>query len=647
MKKFEKVKEVWEKSKRVVRNLGLTGLVAGSLFFSRTSQAGSINGKIFDAWNGQTSDGTHVEEIINDGSSGTATCDVPYFGIKGYWAVDSNAHSPPPIPGTSDTSKISASLTVGPKTYTTHARRIYDNSNIIFPTTFLDDPDKNVIAHAFGIWNITDTSNVSDTLKAEGWLNKNPNQKIPFWNYRKQNSEVDTSDIRSQVYINAEEQDSIWNQGDLVTIRLYSDDGWESDTSFPIDTLKHGSATMLDSIVFPERKIVTDTKPPGKPTTLLANSSSPSPWTNSPNFTISWTNPSDPDLKTALYKIGVPATDWDTTESWNPTSPQSVNVTSEGINPLYLWLADSSDNTSKDSSAVVDIRYDATPPSGSVASSPDTSETEDFTVNWSSGNDAHSGIESYQVKVKEDTGSWTDWISDTTSTSATFNGQNNKTYYFESAARDSAGNLEAFTSMPECSTKVDTTTPDMTPPNISDVTEWSETDSTGPYAVQYVRSDESGISGDSLTYRVNQGTSKTVPADSVKGDTAYCTIDTTTVAEDSVHYRVKTIDGSANANVAYWPSQDGWHSFKVKGIGIEEPEINKEEFKAWIAGSKLHVEGADRFGVHDIAGRNIKSYENESSTTGVYDFNVPSGIYFVRSEEGKDKGKTEKVIVVK
>ncbi|MEW6686201.1 MAG: hypothetical protein AB1393_08350 [Candidatus Edwardsbacteria bacterium] len=216
-----------------------------------------IDGFVFDSWNSQKPDSTNVSLIINDGSSGTGTCKIPYFDIYGYWAIDPNVFSPPATP--SDTGHMSAYLTVNSKTYITHMRKGPLDEASIFPTAFLDDPDKAVMAHAFGVWDVKDTSNVADTLKAEGWLKKNPAQKIKFINYCLKYSgldstKVDTSDIFPQVYINLEKQDSLWLPSDSATVRLYkqkSDTTWQTKVSFLLDTLKYGCATMLDSLIFP------------------------------------------------------------------------------------------------------------------------------------------------------------------------------------------------------------------------------------------------------------------------------------------------------------------------------------------------------------------------------------------------------------
>jgi len=258
MKNFKLVKKIrktWQKNKRAIRNLGLTGLIIGGLLFPKIAKAGGIGGYVWDAHDGTSSEGTVVSCWINKGSSGTLKDTVDVYGI---WSVDSGNFTPPPSLG--DTVKMSGELDTGTKVYKTHMRRIYDDSNVILPTAFLDDTSKDVRAHDFGVWYVKDTSNVDDTLRAEGWLQKNPDQKIPYVNYflKKLGDDstlVDTSETCPQVAINLEKQDFLLDQGDSVIVRLYktkNDTTWFSDTTFALDTMKYGCATLLDTIVFPE-----------------------------------------------------------------------------------------------------------------------------------------------------------------------------------------------------------------------------------------------------------------------------------------------------------------------------------------------------------------------------------------------------------
>jgi hypothetical protein len=215
-----------------------------------------------------------------------------------------------------------------------------------------------------------------------------------------------------------------------------------------------------------------DTIPPGSPQNLTANGSNPSPWTNSPDFEINWTNPPDTSgIKRSLYKLGAaPTGNYDTTATMSGTPPDSASAMVEGGEMLHLWLEDNAGNLNYQNEATVELRYDITAPTGSEASSPLYSTTLDFPVNWTSGNDTGgSGLSgTYDVKVKDGAGPWTDWLTDTLSNSAVYIGADGYYYYFEAAARDSAGNIETFLGVPECSTIVDTSRPYVSSTNPAD-----------------------------------------------------------------------------------------------------------------------------------------------------------------------------------
>jgi hypothetical protein len=71
-------------------------------------------------------------------------------------------------------------------------------------------------------------------------------------------------------------------------------------------------------------------------------------------------------------------------------------------------------------------------------------------VSWS-GNDGTAGVADYDVQYRVGgSGSWTDWKTGTTDTSAVFGPsspvtvQRDQTYFFRVRARDNAGNVSAY-----------------------------------------------------------------------------------------------------------------------------------------------------------------------------------------------------------
>ncbi len=86
---------------------------------------------------------------------------------------------------------------------------------------------------------------------------------------------------------------------------------------------------------------------------------------------------------------------------------------------------------------------DADLPTSAVNALPPTSPN-NFTVSWT-GSDVNggSGLQSYDIWFSANNGAYQPFLSGTTETSATFEGQPNTTYKFYSIARDNSGNVES------------------------------------------------------------------------------------------------------------------------------------------------------------------------------------------------------------
>jgi len=157
-----------------------------------------------------------------------------------------------------------------------------------------------------------------------------------------------------------------------------------------------------------------DTVPPGPPQGLTANGANQSPWSGSARFCLDWSNPPDSGgIGRSLYKLGsAPTFNFDTTGSLRGTPPDSVTATAQGGQILYLWLEDGAGNTSYQNNATAALRYDGTPPAGSVASSPPFSNIPSFSVDWTAGSDAGgSGLSGrYAVRIRDGAGSWSIWL---------------------------------------------------------------------------------------------------------------------------------------------------------------------------------------------------------------------------------------------
>lgn len=111
---------------------------------------------------------------------------------------------------------------------------------------------------------------------------------------------------------------------------------------------------------------------------------------------------------------------------------------------LWVYAVNNAGNTSHDDFG--NVTLDRTPPASAVNTLSATQQENTFLVTWS-GSDNLSGVASYDVQYRDGaTGTWSDWQSGTSATSAYFTGQDRHSYYFRARARDNAGNLEAYPS---------------------------------------------------------------------------------------------------------------------------------------------------------------------------------------------------------
>jgi len=84
---------------------------------------------------------------------------------------------------------------------------------------------------------------------------------------------------------------------------------------------------------------------------------------------------------------------------------------------------------------------------------PTNEPSADFTVCWS-GSDPISGVSSYDIYVSVNNGPWNLWLSHTTNTCETYDGQNGQSYAFYSVAYDGAGNVQTNSATVQASTTV-------------------------------------------------------------------------------------------------------------------------------------------------------------------------------------------------
>jgi hypothetical protein len=192
-----------------------------------------------------------------------------------------------------------------------------------------------------------------------------------------------------------------------------------------------------------------DTTDPNQVTGLSSTSHIISTWSNDNTVDVVWTAATDPgssglDGYSVLWDNS-PTTLPDTVKDIEQTATTATSSTLADGNSHYFHIrsVDNAGNWDDTAAHLGPFYIDTTPPSSS-ASSPASTTSTSFTVSWS-GTDGHSGIASYDVQYKDGAGgAWTDWQTATTATSAIFTGQSGHTYYFQSRARDNAGNVEGY-----------------------------------------------------------------------------------------------------------------------------------------------------------------------------------------------------------
>ncbi|MHA2005863.1 MAG: hypothetical protein ACXACO_00005, partial [Promethearchaeota archaeon] len=145
-----------------------------------------------------------------------------------------------------------------------------------------------------------------------------------------------------------------------------------------------------------------DSTDPSTPSSLIA---SPSSWTSTDNFNISWSNPSDTSgIAGAYYKLDfAPTTDIDGTylAGTNIESILGVSVSTDGIHNVYIWLIDTAGNVNYNNYALTQLYLDSSDPStpSSLIASPSSwTSTDSFSVSWSNPSDT-SGITGVYYKL--------------------------------------------------------------------------------------------------------------------------------------------------------------------------------------------------------------------------------------------------------
>ncbi|MEM2619554.1 MAG: hypothetical protein QW356_08795, partial [Candidatus Hadarchaeales archaeon] len=186
-----------------------------------------------------------------------------------------------------------------------------------------------------------------------------------------------------------------------------------------------------------------DTTAPSSPSGLTA---SPSGWTNTNSFTVSWTNPPDTSgIAGAYYRLdSAPNSNTDGTyvSGSGITSISGITVSGDGSHTIYVWLVDAAGNVNYSNRSSTTLYYDATPPTGSIVINNGDTYTNSTSVTLSfTYSDATSDV--YQVRYSND-GIWDNepWELPSASKSWTLtSGDGTKTVYYQ--IKDVAGNVSS------------------------------------------------------------------------------------------------------------------------------------------------------------------------------------------------------------
>ncbi len=207
------------------------------------------------------------------------------------------------------------------------------------------------------------------------------------------------------------------------------------------------------------------------------------------------------------------------------------------------------------------INEDTVAPSSTVVALPATSEGPVINASWagtdtgnSGGNQLGTGVSVYDIQVRDGpSGSWTDWLTNTSAVSGDFTGQYGHTYYFRSRAQDRAGNWESYNG-----DQADTYTlvTDATPP-ISSMIPLSPFKQTA-FTVQWSGSDSlSGIARYDVQYRVGPGgtwqdwLTNTTTTQATFGPQSPVSL----TGNQTYYFRVRAHDNAGN--VETYPAGDG------------------------------------------------------------------------------------------
>jgi len=181
-------------------------------------------------------------------------------------------------------------------------------------------------------------------------------------------------------------------------------------------------------------------------------------WTNTPNFTVSWTGNTQGGPAITSYNFEVNVNGAGFTRLLSNTPQTSFQYSgANGIN--YTFRAQASNNNGVSFgpwAGASGTTIDMTPPTGTLNPLPQYTNSTSFWVSWTGTDNAGgSGIATYNIQYQIDGGAWQNLIQNTPQTS--FYVQNTQTgqkWGFRIQAVDNAGNQQAWSSTAQIQTTI-------------------------------------------------------------------------------------------------------------------------------------------------------------------------------------------------
>jgi hypothetical protein len=179
-------------------------------------------------------------------------------------------------------------------------------------------------------------------------------------------------------------------------------------------------------------------------------------WTNSSNFTVSWTGNAQggPAITSYNFQVSVNGGTWTTLLTNTPQT--SFQYTGAQNGSSYQFRAQASNNGGSSFgpySSPASTSIDTAPPSTTMSPLPQYTTAASFWVSWS-GTDSGSNVAYYNLQYQLNQGAWQPLISNTTQTTFYVQNAQSGVYGFRVQAVDGAGNVQPWPANAQATTTV-------------------------------------------------------------------------------------------------------------------------------------------------------------------------------------------------